>query len=195
MLQRLFSRSLRGRRRLVFSVSCCKARGKHAKGRGGLPSFSSLVRARVLEISPFALKNRHLLRKLILPVWTEKFRDVSHKFKMSEYIWIRGAATERWKKRWSSVYVQDPLCNVTWLAVEIQRVVCAGLQYSLRYHAQHSRGGHMWCNCVVRDVAENVAPCVWAFIQSAFIVLTLMTRKNRLQINVWQKKWINNRPE
>ena len=86
MLQRLFSRSLRGRRRLVFSVSCCKARGKHAKGRGGLPYVSSLVRARVLEISPFALKNRRLLRKLILLVWTEKLRDVSHKFKMSEYI-------------------------------------------------------------------------------------------------------------
>ena len=112
MLQRLFSRSLRGRRRLVFWLAVVKRVGNTQREEEVSPPFL-LSCARVLEISPFALKNRRLLRKLILLVWTEKLRDVSHKFKMSEYIWIRGAVTERWKKRCSSVYVQDPSCNVT----------------------------------------------------------------------------------
>lgn len=148
MLQRLFSRSLRGRLRLVFSVSCCKARGKHAKGRGGLPSFSSLVRARVLEISPFALKNRRLLRKLILLVWTGKFRDVSQKFKMSEYIWSLGAATQRWKKRCSSVYVQNPSCNVTCPCRRVAASsVCRHSIFSALSRATLQRWTHMMQLC------------------------------------------------
>ena len=81
MLQRLFSRSLRGRRRLVFLLAVVKRVGNTQREEEVSPPFL-LSCARVLEISPFALKNRRLLCKLILPVWTEKFRDVSHKFKM-----------------------------------------------------------------------------------------------------------------
>ena len=164
MLQRLFSRSLRGRRRLVFSVSCCKARGKHAKGRGGLPSFSSLVRARVLEISPFALKNRRLLRKLILLVSTEKFRDVSQKFKMSEYIWILGAATQRWKKRCSSVYVQDPSCNVTCPCRRAAAIsVCRHSIFSALSRATLQRWTHMMQLCCTRCCRKCCSLCLGSY--------------------------------
>ena len=113
MFQRLFSRSLRGRRRLVFWLAVVKRVGNTQREEEVSPPFLLSCARACWKFPPFALKNRRLLRKLILLVWTEKFRDVSQKFKMSEYIWILGAATQRWKKRYSSVYVQDPSCNVT----------------------------------------------------------------------------------
>ena len=45
-----------------FLVNCYRAReGNMRKEERSLLSFSPRVRERVLEISPFALKNRHLL--------------------------------------------------------------------------------------------------------------------------------------
>ena len=136
MLQSLFCRSLRGRHRLVFLVSFCKARGKHANGRGGLPSFSSVVRARVFEISIFALKNRRLLGRLIL-CGRRNLQTCPTNSKCLN-IFELGVQQQNGERSVAPACT----CNVTCPCVMLQRLVCAGLQYSLRHHAQHCRGGH-----------------------------------------------------